>query len=195
MNRNRALIQTLSTSLIAACAALIITGCGGTQQDAAPTTDESAAQTSAAPGDTTLPDTLFLTEAPTEVASLLEARQSAAVGDEVAFAARIGGRVDPFTKQAAVFLVADRAVPTCVDKHGPDGCPTPWDYCCEPKDNLLANLATVQIVDADGRPLRTSARGVRGLDPMADIIVVGTVRTADPGAFVINATAIYIEQG
>jgi len=173
---------------------LAITGCGGGgSSDAGGETQANngrAASTSANQAE--LPADLFVAEAPAKAPTLLDAKSAAAVGDEIAFEARIGGRPEPFTESAAVFLVADRAILTCDERHG-DGCPTPWDFCCEPKDNLLKNMATVQIVDADGRPLRGSAKGSGGLEPQAKIVVVGTVAQIDGPSFVVNATRIYVE--
>ncbi|MDY7110323.1 MAG: hypothetical protein SYC29_16965 [Planctomycetota bacterium] len=188
---------TLLPSLVFS-AVVLIAGCGGGETDdggdASTAGTNAAAHSSTPASEATLPDGLFLASAPTDATSLSEAKSAAAVGDEVSFKARIGGRVEPFTEQVATFLVADRSMPTCLDRHG-DGCPTPWDYCCEPRESLLANLATVQLVDETGRPLRMSLNGTRGLAPMKDIIVVGTVSQADGPAFVIDARGIYLEQG
>mgnify|MGYP006138360095 CR=1 FL=1 len=57
----------------------------------------------------------------------------------------------------------DAAVTTC-DKMPGDSCKTPWDACCEPRESLQANTATIQIVDASGKPLKTGLRGVNGID-------------------------------
>lgn len=172
-------------------AGLLLTGCGGggaEDTDANTNTARDAAPTTAA-----IPASLFTTETPADVKSLLDAKTNASVGDEVTFAARIGGRVEPFTGSSAVFLVADEAIKTCTERHG-DGCPTPWDFCCEPKDNLMKNMATVQIVDADGKPLAGSAKGLHGLDPEATIIVTGSVVTVDGPTFVVNATRIHVKE-
>jgi hypothetical protein len=172
---------------------VLLTGCGGGADNNASNgtsnaTSESAATTAS------IPTTLFTADAPADVMSLLEAKTNAAVGDEVTFTARIGGRVEPFTGTSAVFLVADVSIPTCTELHGEEGCPTPWDYCCEPKDNLMKNMATVQIVDADGKPLPGSAKGLHGLDPEATIIVTGSVVTSDGPTFVVNARRIHVTE-
>jgi hypothetical protein len=154
----------------------------------------STAQPSASTPDVALPDGVLLATAPSDATSLAEAKANASIGDEVIFKARIGGRGEPFTEQAAILLVVDRSMPTCLDLHGPKGCSTPWDYCCEPRESLLQNLATVQLVDEAGRPLRMSLNGTRGMAPMKHIIVVGTVSQSDGPAFVINASGIHVEQ-
>jgi hypothetical protein len=174
---------------LAAAACLVLNGCG----ESAPT-DNGGDAPSTESARASIPAGLFLDAAPENAQSLGALKQSATIGEEVVFTARIGGRVEPFTEGAAVFLVADTDIPTCDELHG-DGCPTPWDYCCEPKDNLLANLATVQILDADGRPLKTTAKGVNGLNPQATVTIIGTVSQSDGAVFVVDASGIHVSQG
>jgi hypothetical protein len=202
-NRSNEMTRTLPVSwkiiglIVFFIAALTAGGCG----EATSSQDQARDSDSAPGGDVTpaaaiadVPDGFILAAAPGDATSLSEAKTSASVGDRVVFEARIGGRGEPFTEGAAVFLVADRAIPTCEELHG-DGCPTPWDYCCEPKDNLLRNMATVQIVDDAGRPLRGAIKGLSGLDPMASIVVVGTVRQSEEVVFIVDASGIYVEAG
>lgn len=141
-----------------------------------------------------LPADLFLKAPPAEPKDVAALRTTAHTGDAVVMRARIGGRVEPFVPGRAMFLVADTTLLTCKDRHGDHGCPTPWDYCCEPKDNLAASTATVQIVDADGRPLKLDVQGMGGLNPMASIIVAGKVSSAAEGVLVVDAGGIFIEQ-
>jgi hypothetical protein len=186
------------TLMTLAMAFSMVAGCG----DASPNADHAdlearGAETSPSSSTTAnaqVPDGFFLEVAPAGAVPLRDAKNSASVGDRVVLEARIGGRAEPFTESAAVFLIADPSLPNCAELHG-DGCPTPWDYCCEPKDSLMKNLATVQIVDDAGRPLRGSVRGVHGLDPLARIIVVGTVRASDGPTFVIDASEIHVIAG
>ncbi len=44
---------------------------------------------------------------------------------------RIGGSEKPFVDGLAAFTIVDLKVPYCADD---EGCPTPWDYCCNQKD-------------------------------------------------------------
>lgn len=135
---------------------------------------------------------LFLDEAPADVQDLETVKRGAAVGDDVVFRGRIGGRVEPFVEGRAILMLADMRMPTCAQRHG-DGCPTPWDYCCEPRDDLLANTATIQIADASGRPLKRGLKGVEGLMPVAEIVVTGKVSQRDDGdVMVVDASGIYV---
>ena len=95
---------------------------------------------------------------------------------------------------SAVFVVADPILEDCIQKG--DGCPKPWDYCCEPKERLRANTATVRLVDADGNPLAGSAEGLGGLEPLRTIEVVGVVRETGPeGLFVVDAERLFVVPG
>ena len=142
-------------------------------------------------GDAGLPAGVWLTAAPADAKPVAETKKSAAVGQEVVLFGRIGGGKVPFVEGRAMFMLADRSIPSCVEKHGP-GCATPWDYCCEPKETVLAGTATVQLVGADGRPLKVGLEGVRGLKPLAEVVVTGKVSSAGENV-VIDATGIYIK--
>ncbi|MCA8961229.1 MAG: hypothetical protein KDC38_11980 [Planctomycetes bacterium] len=141
-----------------------------------------------------LPESLFLSAPPTDVTSIADAKSHAKVGDTVVFKARIGGREAPFVENRAIMLVVDPEIPSCAELHG-DSCPTPWDYCCEPEDNLKANTATVRFVDADGKPRKVSIENQHGLEPLVSITVIGKVAEKDDaGSLVVDATGVYMEK-
>ncbi len=143
--------------------------------------------------DSALPDTLFVTVAPAEPRELGDVKADASAEGAVVLRGRIGGRVEPFVKDRAIFMLADCRMPTCRDRHG-DGCPTPWDYCCEPKDELLARTASVQVVGPDGQPLKVGLQGQHGLEPMAEIVVSGRIASRDGGTLLINADRIFVKK-
>jgi len=87
-------------------------------------------------------------------------------------------------------MVADRKLKSCDEIPG-DNCPKPWDYCCETKEDILANSVTVQVTDAKGQILRTDMKGRRGLKELSEMVMVGKVASADGKAVVVNATAVY----
>ncbi len=142
-----------------------------------------------------VPPALFVSAMPTDAGPLLQVKTDAAAGDRVTLEARVGGRSDPFVENRAVFFVVDSVLKSCDQLHG-DTCKKPWDYCCEPKDNLLANMATVQVVGADGQPLKLSLQSQHGLEPLKTVIIVGTVaQKDDAGTFVVNAETIHVKEG
>ncbi len=109
-------------------------------------------------------------------------------------AAKIGGRAEPFVKNRAVFLVADRALKSC-DQTPDDPCKTPWDYCCEPPESKKINMMTVQVVGDDGKPIKIGAQSTGGLEPLALIVFEGTVAEIDDkGTFIVNAKKIFVEK-
>lgn len=169
-------------------ALFIVAGCGKHDADhaAAPTRAPAVA----------VPASLFAETPPPSVVSLTAAKDGASAGDHVVFDARVGGRRDPFVENRAIFVVADTSLPSCAELHEDDSCRTPWDYCCEPKDSLLRNMATVQVVDDDGQPLKASLAGVHGLIGLATVVVSGTVEQVDDaGTFVVRAESIHVKGG
>jgi hypothetical protein len=148
----------------------------------------------AAPKSPAIPKDLFVTEKPLDAKPVGDAKKVAKKGDTVVIEAKIGGRGEPFVKNRAVFMVADRKLKSCDEIPG-DNCPKPWDYCCEPAESKKANMMTVQIVDKDGKPLKVAAQGEGGLEPLALIVFEGTVAEVDDkGNFVVNATKVFVEK-
>lgn len=180
--------MSLVTLLAGVTAALVLSsGCdskGGQKGETA-----SAGQSPA-----TLPAGTLLTQAPEGAVNVAEAKSTAQKGDRITVRGRIGGKVKPFVEDRAIFQLVDVSIPTCIDKHG-DGCPTPWDYCCEPKDQVTAKSATVQLTGADGKPLAMNLNGVSGIKPMATVVVRGLVADKpNDTVMVINAESLYVEQ-
>ncbi len=172
------------TSVLVIASILAFVSCTPQQAEQEETKKETKEQT-AAP---TLPEGLFLAEAPEDAASLAEVRANAKPGDKVAFTGYIGGRVEPFTDGRAIFLMADaEGAPACIPEHA---CETPWDACCEPSDIIAANSATVQVVDGEGKILHVGMNGINGLEPGASVTVVGTVRDAGESILIVDASGI-----
>jgi len=140
----------------------------------------------------TLPTGFFLAEKPADAKDLRDAKTEARKGERIVFFARVGGRSAPFVKDRAILVAIDNRLRSCDEIPG-DTCPKPWDYCCEPKDSLRANLATVQVVGGDGKPLKVGLEAAGGLQPLARITVVGTVaEKGSDGTLVVNAEGIHV---
>ncbi|MDX2176299.1 MAG: hypothetical protein SF028_07490 [Candidatus Sumerlaeia bacterium] len=167
----------------ALAAALVLSGCS----EPAAVTAPPAAPTSAAPA---FPPALFAAPPAADAKPLAAARASAKAGDTVSFVGYVGGRAEPFTESRAVFLVAD------LEKAPPraDGCKSPLDACCTPPpEDIAANSATVQVVDAQGAPLKLSLDGQGGMKKGALVTVTGKVREASANVFVVDATGISVK--
>jgi hypothetical protein len=139
-----------------------------------------------------LPAGFFVEKEPENAKDVSEARKAGTIkaGDEVVLRGRVGGSKEPFVAGRAVFTLMGRALKAC-NENPDDKCSKPWDYCCETKQDILANAVTVQIVDPKGQVLRTDMKGRRGLKELSEMVVVGKVASADGKAVVVNATAIY----
>ncbi len=142
-----------------------------------------------------LPNGFFVDKQPENAKDVSEARKAETLkaGDEVVLRGRIGGSKEPFVAGRAVFTLMGRGLKAC-NENPDDKCSKPWDYCCETKEDILANSVTVQVVDAKGQILRTDMKGRRGLKELSEMVVVGKVVSADGKAVVINATAVHPAQ-
>ena len=141
-----------------------------------------------------LPTGIITSDTPAgPIASPKIVRATAKKGDRVSVTGRIGGGAVPWVKDRAMFTIVGDELEACTD-HGMDGCPQPWDYCCEPKESLKANVATLQVVGSDGKPLKVAIEGANGLKPLSRITVTGTVAEAADGMMVVNAAGIFIEK-
>ena len=145
------------------------------------------------------PADLVTDAAPADAQGVAAAKGTAAEGGTIVIRGRIGGSPDPFVEGRAVMTIADTdAIVDCkaMSANGSmeDGCTTTWDYCCEPQDQIVANTATVQVVDAAGRPLHRSLSDLAGLAPLAVVVVEGTVGPRpSANVLVVNAARIYVE--
>lgn len=140
-----------------------------------------------------IPSSVFVTEAPKDAKDVAALKKSAKKGDTVVVRAKIGGRSEPFAKNRAVFMVADRSLKSCDEIPG-DTCTKPWDYCCESSEAKKANLATIQFTGTDGKPLKVGAQAAGGLEPLKLVVVEGVVSEIDDkGTFVIDAKKVFVE--
>lgn len=128
----------------------------------------------------------LLADMPAGAIPVSEAKRAAREGEQIVVRGRVGGRRDPMSTDVAVFVMMDPAVPHCKD-----GCKAPWDYCCETPETIIANSATVQLVDESGKPLRTDLARC-AVKPLDEVVVVGTVgpRPTDE-VFVIQASGLH----
>jgi hypothetical protein len=141
-----------------------------------------------------LPETLFLAQVPTGIQTISQLKEDVEAGDEVVIKAVIGGRKNAFVANRAVMTVVDATVGNkCLVED--DHCPTPWDYCCAPAEDLLPETATIQITGSDTNPLKVDLSSIPQLAPLNTLVIKGTVGPRpDKSTLVINATGIFVEQ-
>ena len=126
---------------------------------------------------------------------VVAARAAGKSGEPIVLRGKVGG-VDPaLSEAAAIFVLADeKAITSCDDIPG-DECPTPWDYCCADPDVKKASIATIQIVDADGKVIRKGLRGLGGIKELSRVIISGTVdKASTPENMIVNASTIHVEK-
>ena len=139
-----------------------------------------------------LPAGLLLTSAPGDAQTVADVRKGATDGQQVVVRGVVAGRADPLAENRAILTLLDESVQTC-DKNPSDACKTPWDACCEPQDVIAANSAAIQVVDADGRPVKAGLGGLGGLKPLSRVVVVGTYHLSPDGlAATVDAEKIHV---
>ena len=171
--------------------ACVLAAAGGCDNDA---TSTSVAPPAAAASADALPAGLLLAEAPAGAKDVVAARKDAKAGDTVVVRGRVGGSASPLVEGRASFQLVDASLKACGEGNVDDKCTTPWDFCCEDPKEIVAHSASVQVVGADGKPLRTPLAGLGGLKPLSEVTVTGTVaRAGDSGALVVNAKGIHVK--
>jgi hypothetical protein len=132
----------------------------------------------------------LLAAEPAGAKPVIDVRKAAKDGDEVVVVGRIGGSAQPWIKGRAGFQIVDPSFKPCSEK-GDDGCKTPWDYCCDPKGELVKGMATVKVVDAGGQTLPTDAKDLLGLAELDTVVVRGTAKRDEQGNLTVLAAGIH----
>lgn len=153
-------------------------GCGGSE--------DPAASSAAGPGE----GTAFLASSePAGAVAVGEARKSAKDQQDVVLVGRIGGSEKPFVDGIAAFTIVDPKVPYC---HEDEGCPTPWDYCCE-QNQVKENIATVKVVDVKGTPVAKDARELLGVKELSVVVVQGKAQRDAEGNLSVLADQVFVK--
>jgi hypothetical protein len=164
--------------------ALAIAGCA--KQD--PNAADDAASSSLPPvqkGD------YLLDSEPPKAADVIAARSDAQDDEEVVVVGRIGGSETPWIEGRAAFSIVDPSLKACSDIEG-DGCPTPWDYCCE-TDKLPKATALVKVVDGQGKLVAADARDLLGVKELQTVVVRGKAQRDESGNLTILADGVYVK--
>lgn len=131
-----------------------------------------------------LPKDLFVDKAPGKPLNVIDARKNAKEGQSIAVRGRVGGSAKPIADKYAIFLVIDGNFKLCKD-----GCA---DLCHISRDKVTAGMATIQVVDGSGKPLKASIQGKNGLKPLSEVVVEGKVATLTDTVMIVNAEKIYV---
>lgn len=169
---------------LAPLCALLLAGCNDTKS--------ADPGTGAAPATSVL-DAVFVDAAPTGARAIHLARTGAKPGDELVLSGLVMGTIEPFVSGRAAFVLGDPEILTPCNQRPDDECETPWDVCCDSKEDKLIGTATVQVIGDDKRVLKTAIEGAGGLEKLSSVVVKGTVADGSGAdALVLNATAIHV---
>jgi hypothetical protein len=131
-----------------------------------------------------------LTAEPAGAEGVKAARSDVQDGDEVTVVGRVGGDVSPWIEGQAAFLIVDTSLKPCNEKDD-DGCPTPWDYCCD-LNELPQSKALIKVVDDQGKPEKTDARKLLGIKELQTVVVHGRAKRDDAGNLTVLADGIFV---
>lgn len=123
------------------------------------------------------------------------AHTTAKPGDEIVIKGLVMGREKVFVDGRASFLLGDREKLTPCNEMPDDFCPTPWDACCDSPEVKRTAIASIQILDADGRVLAGGLKGVKGLKELSAVTVSGTVdASSSEGNLIVTAKRIHVDR-
>ncbi|MFG0317333.1 MAG: hypothetical protein ACF8XB_08680 [Planctomycetota bacterium JB042] len=169
--------RTTSSLRVPAFLLLVAAGCSDASKE------PSSSSSSAA-----IPERYWLTQPPAAPSSVFEARERAGSAEpaEVVVAGRVSGLVDG----RAQLRLTDASFTPCDERPG-DSCRTPWDYCCEPPDELARGTVVVEVHE-DGRLAKASVAGFHGLELLSEVVVTGTATRDEAGNVTVVATGIHV---
>ena len=168
----------MKTLLAPAALLALVTSCGGDTQSAAP-----VAPTGPHPLDGYYMDAA--PEGAIEVAALRGLEDGATV--------TVRGDVQEFApvKGKAVLSLYDHALLSC-DEIEDDHCPTPWDFCCIPPEEIAKACALVEFRQ-EGKLVSADLGGFHGITHLSDIVVTGKLSLDDAENAKIVASGLYVE--
>jgi hypothetical protein len=180
-------MKTFAAFAVLSIGVALVVGCDNEKKSAG-----SNAPATAPAATASLPAGTIVADSPAGAQDLDAVKKSAKDGDAVVVNAWVGGADQPMAKNRAIMTVADKSLPSC-DKTPMDTCKTPWDSCCEATEIRTAKTATVQVVDASGKPLAGTLENIAGLKPLSKVTVAGIARRpAGSDTLIIEAKSIHV---
>jgi|RhiMethySRZTD1v2_1073278.scaffolds.fasta_scaffold623516_2 hypothetical protein len=158
--------------------AVAIAGCG---HETGTSTEKHANAASS------LPPAFALAAEPAAAKPVKDAVANAKSGEELV----VVGRVGEAGAERAFFTLVDLGVVTCKERPG-DTCPTPWDYCCEPAEELAKSSATIEFRNG-AKPYAGSILGFHGLDHLSTVVVKGKAEKDSSGNLTIVADGVWVK--
>lgn len=166
---------------------LLFTGCGDSSEENQPKPQTVSKQL--------LSDSLALTVKPENAVTVSDARKVVEPGKTVTVFGTIGGTVSPFVDKRASFVLADHTTMKACRTEACTSCPTPWDFCCTPKEILSKSILTVQFVDEKGAVIKQGLESFKGLEKNGVVVIKGKFApTATKDLVIINAESFFVEK-
>ena len=141
--------------------------------------------------DIKLPAELFGNVDKSSAMTVLDAKKLKA-GDEVTVTGKIMGSMNPFVKDRAMFIIGDPAILKSCNTIKGDSCKTPWDVCCDSKEDKARGTLSIQVLDKGKKVYKTGLQGKNGLDNLKTVVVKGIVAEASENSTVITAEVISV---
>jgi len=164
----------------------MLTSCGGKDKQPENTTVPDSASSRAL-------DSILLSEAPEGAITITEARKRPTPGTKVIVSGKVMGNDNPIIQSRALLTLGDPTRLDSCDLIPGDECQTPWDVCCADPDVVRASIATIQVIDENGKPVKAGLRGIGGLQELSKLIVIGEVADgSNENNFLVNATGIHV---
>ena len=133
----------------------------------------------------------LLKEEPKDAQAVKAIREKGKDGEKVIVVGRIGGRANPWIKDAAAFSIVDSSLKSC-DQIPGDNCPTPWDYCCE--SDLRKGTLLITFTDGDGKIVKQDARKLLSIKELQTVLIEGQVKRDKNNNVSIRAAKIYVKE-
>ena len=165
---------------------LAVTSCGGRDDEASNNENTASSAFDAL-------QALLLPKAPEGPLTITEARKKPTPGTKIIVSGKVMGNRNPIIQSRALLTLGDPDRLDSCDLIPGDDCPTPWDVCCSDPDVVRASIATIQVIDENGKPVKSGLRGLGGLQELSNLIVVGEVaKESNAENFLVNATGIHV---
>ena len=133
----------------------------------------------------------LLSTEPEDARPVAEICKSAKDADQVVVVGRIGGTKNPWIEGRAAFSIADTSLVSC-NEGSCEGCETPWDYCCSPKETRIESILLVKFVDKDGQVVRKAAQEMFHLKELQTVVIQGRVKRDETGNVSIFAEGLFV---
>jgi hypothetical protein len=143
-------------------------------------------------GGSALKEKYLLAKEPAGARGVLAVRKDVKDGDAVVVVGRVGGSPKPMVQGRAAFTIVDPSLVPCNEKEG-DTCATPWDYCCDTKEDLARATALVKFVDDQGKTLPHDAQEALGIKPLHTVVVRGRAKRDQGGNLTVLAEGLYVK--